>query len=211
MEIPREDVIFDPTDPRAVELVGKEVWMFDRYHSENRLRAVYSGPSESNEYPFRSTMSKYRFIAPIKEQKCKFEEGQRILVSNDGKDWHERIFVRYDKNRDNFNFRTVLFLYENEWLLNRLEKFVVGYRYAKPFPEKKYQEFQTSVECLAQADKWIEKKDCRRIYYRIVSVHDTCVCIISFITGEVEYICYDDLFAEYQFADGTPCGKEVEE
>ena len=64
--IKREDVIFDPTDPRAVALEGKRVLASDYYDMRDAKKCVYE-KYEKTELPFFCDGEYFTFIAQIPE------------------------------------------------------------------------------------------------------------------------------------------------
>lgn len=67
MKIKREDVIFDPTDPRVIDLMGEEVWSFNRYNGIDAEKRVLKDISGDAVIPFQCDNRKCAFIAKIKE------------------------------------------------------------------------------------------------------------------------------------------------
>lgn len=65
----RENVIFDPTDPRAVALEGKDVLASDYYSMVNAKKATYNQYYTNAMAPFICNGNSYTFIAPIPEPK----------------------------------------------------------------------------------------------------------------------------------------------
>lgn len=207
MKIDRDKVIFDPKDPRAVELIGKKVWAFDHFKRREleKFTTVYIGDNVENlNLPFRTEDGEFAFIAPIEEPKCEFTEGQRILVSDDGNDWKERIFVRHQEEANRMNFRVVLLGCEQQWHKTKSENLVVGYRYAKPLPEKKYRPFANAEEFAPHRDDWFKVKHSGNMV-KFQEYADWGV-----IDSNSKKIDYEVLFHNCLCEDGTPCGVEVE-
>jgi len=85
MNIKREDVIFDPTDQRAVELVGKKVWVFDCCDGSDATQQQLKSLKDTKYcWPFLTRLKDYKFIAPLPEPKYRpFKNAQEFAPFGD--------------------------------------------------------------------------------------------------------------------------------
>ena len=69
--IKREDVIFNPTDPRVEGLIGKKVFFGDKFSriQKQEYTGVLTNVVEKSDFPFRNNELVYAFIAPVPEPK----------------------------------------------------------------------------------------------------------------------------------------------
>ena len=84
----------------------------------------------------------------------------------------------------------------------------------KPEPKKKYVPFDTSEEFLAAQREKGMKINCNDVEnYNFKKIYVDCKnnVMLAGKLGSILFLTLKELFKEFSFEDGTPCGKEVDE
>ena len=99
--------------------------------------------------------------------------------------------------------------YDHEWILARNPKWNWGDTDYRIKPKSKYVPFETAEEFLeAQRNNGYLVSNKGKFLEAYINGRDT-VIISNPYSREFELISLNDLFKNYGFKDGTPCGKEV--